>query len=395
MKIAHLCAYTWEIGGPAKVIYDHAAVAVTEGHAVDILSPFTEGETPYPTPAGANLHLFARTNPLSRFFREFSWPLFGWLRKNIGQYDVVHCHGLWHWASLAPFLVHSPNVVKVVTVHGVLDPWVYAKSRLKKRLMDVLAQHHFLQRANLIHVITEEERTHVQQYLGQPHPNIVCIPNGIHLADFAQLPPKGTFRQAFDIPEEKKLVLFMSRLNVKKGLDLLLPAFRDYVRKDAGAVLVLAGPDDGYAHTARDFIQENGLDNHIRMVGMLTGERKLAALADADLFTLPSYSEGFSMVCLEAMAARTPALLSDRVGFAEAIRAYDAAELIELTPEGVLNGLRSLLANPARRETIGQNGQRLVREQYSIDKLSRQLLHQYQAARSRLLSQRPPGISSQ
>ncbi|KAB7730158.1 glycosyltransferase [Rudanella paleaurantiibacter] len=379
MKIAHICAYSWEIGGPPKVIYDHTEVALAEGHQVDILSPYSEGETPYPVPEGGRLLRFKRTAPISRVFREFSWPLFSYLRAHLREYDVVHCHGLWHWGALAPFMIDSPGVVKVVTVHGVLDRWAYAQSRWKKQLVDTLAQKRFLQQADLIHVITEEEREDVNHYLGTTHPNIVLIPNGVKVRDFAEMPAKDTFRHEFNIKKEQKIVLFMSRLNAKKGLDLLLPAFRQYAQQNDDAVLVLAGPDDGYAQTARQFISQYGLDDRIRMVGMIKGDLKKAALADATLFTLPSYSEGFSMACLEAMAAGTPSLLSDRVGFGESIRAYDAAQLIELTPEGVLSGLQVLLSDESRRDTVRQNARRLVTEKYDIDRLSRQLLNEYAA----------------
>ncbi|MCY7359490.1 MAG: glycosyltransferase [Rudanella sp.] len=377
MRIAHICAYAWEVGGPSKVIYDHTAIALSEGHQVDILSPYSDDDTPYPVPEGGHLLRFRRTTPISRGFREFSWPLYRYLRRHIGEYDVIHCHGLWHWASIAPFMIHSPDVAKVVTVHGVLDRWVYAQHRWKKRLMDVLVQHRFLQRADLIHVITTEEQADVERYLGRPHPNIVCIPNGIKLSDFEDMPPVGTYRRAIGIRENQKIVLFMSRLNAKKGLDLLLPAFRQYIHDQSDAVLILAGSDDGYSHVVQQFIQQHQLQDNVRMVGMLTGQHKMAALTDADLFTLPSYSEGFSIACLEAMAAGTPTLLSDRVGFSEAIREYDASQLIQLTPESLLEGLKTLLNTPARRETIRQNAKRLVSEQYDINELSLRLLDQY------------------
>ena len=71
MRILNICAYTWEAGGPSKVIFDHTQVALRYGHRVDILSPITAGETPYPVPTGARLILCPRTPVVSRFFREF------------------------------------------------------------------------------------------------------------------------------------------------------------------------------------------------------------------------------------------------------------------------------------------------------------------------------------
>lgn len=376
MQILHICAYTWEAGGPAKVIYDHAQVALRHGHSVTILSPVSPGEQPYVLPDGARLVLCRRTPGISRFFREFSGELYRYLQRHLSEYDVVHCHGLWHFGTLAPFWLDR-RVAKVVTPHGVLEPWAYAHHGWKKRLMDALMQKAYLRRADLIQALSTDEQTDILRYVGHHPSHVAVIPNGIRLADFARPPAAGTFRQRFGLPADHQIVLFMSRLNGKKGLDLLLPAFRDYQRAHPATVLVLAGPDDGYGATARQFIQQHGLDQSIRLVGMLTGDDKRAALADADVFTLPSYSEGFSMAVLEAMAAGTPALVSDRVGFGDVIRETNAAVLTDLTADGVRAGLTALLGDAALRQRVRQNATALVRARYDLDIVANQLLNAY------------------
>jgi glycosyltransferase involved in cell wall biosynthesis len=377
MRILDICAYTWQAGGPPKIIFDHTQVALRYGHQVDILSPYSPGETPYPVPEGARLILCKRTPVISRFFREVSGELYQYLKKHIHEYDIVHCHGLWHFGTLAPFMLDS-RVPKAITIHGVLDRWAYNNNNWKKNIIDKLAQKAFLRRASLVQINNTDEREDLLRYLGEQHPNVVIIPNGVKMSDFIQLPPKGTFRQKFTIPVDKKLVLFMSRLNSKKGLDLLLPAFRDYIKDNPNAVLVLAGSDDGYEATARAFVEQHDLGDSIRLVGILTGDDKKSALADADLFTLPSYSEGFSMAVLEAMAAGVPSLVSDRVGFGEAIREHEAAGLVELNPESVRAGLERMLSNDALRHQMSQNATNLLRTQYDIDIVAKRLLDAYE-----------------
>ncbi|SOD83244.1 glycosyltransferase [Spirosoma fluviale] len=377
MRILNICAYTWQSGGPPKIIFDHTEVVLRYGHQVDILSPVSPGEKPYPVPTGARLILCQRTPVISKFFREFSIELYQYLRKHAHEYDIIHCHGLWHFGTLAPFMIDR-TVAKVITIHGVLDRWVYAHNNWKKQLMDSLAQKTYLQRADLVQINNTDEQQDVLRYLGHTHPNIVIIPNGVKMSDFVTLPPKGTFRRKFSLPTDKKLVLFMSRLNAKKGLDLLLPGFREYVRQHPDTVLALAGPDDGYEATTRQFIEQNNLSDSIRMVGMLTGDDKKAALADADLFTLPSYSEGFSMAVLEAMAAGTPTLVSDRVGFGDVIREHKAAGVLaSLTAESVTEGLAELLGNEQLRQEMARNATALLKKQYDIDVVAKQLLDEY------------------
>ncbi len=376
MRILHICAYTWSTGGPPKVIYDHAEVAIRHGHAVTIASPLSPGEEVYPAPAGAEVLTFARTEPVSRFFREFSIDLHRYLRKHLSQFDIIHCHGLWHYGALAPFFLDR-RVAKVVTIHGVLDRWALRQGYWKKWLMSSLFQKRYLRRADLIHLISPDEEADLVLHLGYDHPRVVLIPNGVRVSEFAELPVTGTFRRTFSLPENRKLVLFMSRLNRKKGLDLLLPAFRQYCREHTDAVLILAGPDDGYEAQARAFIDEHNLSASVRLVGMLTGDLKKAALADASVFVLPSYSEGLSIAVLEALAAGTPVLVSDRVGFGDVLQQRQAAFTVGLNVDSIQQGLATLLQNGLLRERLAANGRRLVREEYAIDIVAERLLAEY------------------
>ena len=376
MRILNICAYTWEIGGPARIIYDHTTVALKHGHSVTILSPAAPNDKIYPVPEGARVIVCQRTLPISRFFPEFSWEAWQYLRKNLNQYDVVHCHGIWHFGSVAPFLLSS-KVAKAVTIHGLLDEWALAQGYWKKRLFSALFQKRFLKRAQLIQINNHDEQADLRHYLGFQHPNIAIIPNGMALDELADLPPKNTFRETFNISIEPKLVLFMGRLNVKKGLDLLLPAFQKYTQKYADALLIIAGPDDGYQAQTEQFIQENNLQDHIKIVGMLTGEQKKAALAAATIFALPSYSEGFSIAALEAMTAGVPALVSKRIGFDGTVAQYEAAHEAPLTVEGVEEGLEKLLQNPEYCQTLRQNARRMVEELYDIEKVAGRLLEEF------------------
>ncbi|GAA4463452.1 glycosyltransferase [Nibrella saemangeumensis] len=376
MRILNICAYTWSIGGPPKIIYDHTKVAIARGHQVDILSPMSPGDEIYPVPEGARVIPCLRNPPVSNYFKEFSVELYRYLKQHIHEYDIIHCHGIWHFGSVAPFLIDR-TVPKVITIHGLLDRWTYRVGYWKKQLMSFVLQKRLVERADLVQINNTDEEQDLLRYLGHRHPNTVIIPNGIPLQDFAVLPPKGSFRQQYGIPADKKMVLFMSRLNRKKGLDLLLPAFHRYTRDYTDAVLVLAGPDDGYQAATNAYIADHGLQDRIIRVGMITGDTKKAALADANIFVLPSYSEGFSMAVLETMAAGLPALLSDRVGFGEVIRQRKAACLVELNTDSVYAGLKELLHNDAYREQVRQNALNLVREQYDIEVVAGRLLDEY------------------
>ncbi|MEZ4901127.1 MAG: glycosyltransferase [Spirosomataceae bacterium] len=377
MRILNICAYTWAIGGPARIIYDHTTVVLKQGHQVDILSPVAPNDVIYPVPAGAKVIVCKRTTPISRFFPEFSIDAWQYLRAHIHEYDVVHCHGIWHFGSVAPFLFKN-NTPKAITIHGLLDKWAIAHGLWKKKIFSTLFQKRFLKQAKLIQINNHDELNDLRKYLGFQHPNVAIIPNGMQLEELSQLPLKGTFREKYNLPKDKKIVLFMGRLNIKKGLDLLLPAFQKYADQYDDTLLILAGPDDGYQSETERFITENNLQNQTKMVGMLTGEDKKAALADATIFALPSYSEGFSIAALEAMTAGVPALVSDRIGFDGTVAAYQAAHEVPLEVEGVYQGLLKMLQEPDYCETIRQNAKKMVWELYDIEKVATRLVNEFE-----------------
>ena len=380
MRILNICAYTREIGGPARIIYDHTTEVLKQGHQVDILSPMTPGDEMYPAPEGARLFPVARTTPVSNIYREFSIEMYRFLRHHIHEYDVIHMHGIWHFGSLVPFLIPN-NAVKVITIHGLLDKWAVAHHKWKKDIVTLLYQKKILGKADLIQINNTDEEADVIRYLGYRPKNMVIVPNGMKLSEYSNLPAKGSFRAKHGVAADGQVVLFMGRLNIKKGLDLLLPAFKQVEKQLPKATLFLAGGDDGYQQETEDFIIKNNLQNRIKLVGLLTDTAKKEALADADLFVLPSYSEGFSIAVLEAMTSKVPTIVSDRVGFGDYIKRHDAAFLTPLTSDGVAGGLLKILQDKAYAQDLANRAYKMVTENFDIRNVANQLLEEYKKVR--------------
>jgi len=375
MRILHICAYTWAIGGPAKMIYDHTSVHAAQGEQITILTPVSDDDVIYDTAPGVRV-IPVKRHWFSRFFPEFSPALYQYLREHGNAYDLIHVHGLWHFGSIAPYLLNL-RPPKVMTIHGLLDQWAIRHGYWKKRLMTWLVQKKNVEKTQLIHINNTSEKQDLQNYLGYQRSNVVIIPNGLRPADFRNLPPKGAFRQRFGIAADQRVILFLSRINVKKGLDLLLPAFERLLQTHPNTVLALVGPDDGYKSEVEQFVQEHDLKNRVILTGLLTGEDKLTAFADADVFALPTYSESFAIAALEAMASGVPALLTEHVGFGDYIRSYQSAQLCETTVDSVHNGLTYLLDHPAEAATMARNARRMIDEVCDIHVLANQLLDAY------------------
>jgi glycosyltransferase involved in cell wall biosynthesis len=375
MKILHICAYTWDMGGPPKVIYDNAAIQVANGAEVTILTPISEGQKLYPAPDGVNV-VACKRHKLARFWTEFSPELYTWLKNNGDTFDILHLHGIWHFGSVAPFLL-GLKASKCITIHGLLRPWAYRNGYWKKLIFKWLFQKKALLNAEMIHVYSKEEYHDVMEFLGESHPNVVIIPNGIEIEPFENLTSKTYFQTSLGFPKNKKIILFLGRIDFTKGLDLLLPAIQKLSSERSDFILVLAGPDSGYLDFTNTFIKQNRAEDYIKWIGMKTGSEKLEAFAGADIFVLPSHTEAFSIAALEGLMSGTPSVFSDKVGFAEEIIETESAIIVDLDVDSIKNAINRLLSDEEEGKRIAKNGQHLVRTQYDIRVVGKRIMNEF------------------
>jgi poly(glycerol-phosphate) alpha-glucosyltransferase len=364
-----------EASGVTRIMCDLAAALERQHGSVTVYAALQNG-----TPTGAHL-----LRPPSRFVAEpgnwlggLSWSpnLRRIIERDIGSFDVVHSHSLWmlpnHYASAA---AHSRGKPVVFTAHGVFEPWAMARSSWKKRPVAWWWQNRDLHQAACIHVNSEPEVAGVRTY-GLRNP-VAIVPNGVDLAAFNNLPPRTALAERFPHLAGRKIILFLSRLHPKKGLAHLLTAWKSVAQEERDWHLVIAGRDDGAESATRAAIDSMQLQKSVTLTGVLEGGDKLAAFSAADVFVLPSFSEGFSMAILEAMAARLPVMLTPGCNFPQAVRAGAA---IEVQPDAsdTQRGLRQLIdMNDTDRRAMGQRGRALVESHYSWDALASQMMQLY------------------
>jgi glycosyltransferase involved in cell wall biosynthesis len=298
------------------------------------------------------------------------------LREGIRDADVVNNHSVWMLPnSYSSRIAGSTNKPVVITAHGTLERWALDRSRWKKRLVGRLFQDHDLHAADCLHVNSRQEIEGVRAY-GIKCP-VAVIPNGLHLPDFEPLPPQDVFREAFPETRDKKIALFMARLHVKKGLDHVLCAWSRVHKRFPDWHLVIAGPDCGFGRQARQRVKEFALDRTVTFTRNLQGDLRLAALAAGEVFVHPSFSEGFSMAVLEALACRLPVLITPGCNFPEAV---DAGAAIEVSPDtqGTEAGIVELLSlSDLERKAMGERGRMLVDAAYTWDGVAQQMLDLY------------------
>ena len=324
---------------------------------------------------GVEIRVFAQGAPRAL---ATSWPLAAALDQAVAAADVVHIHSLFlfHvWAAARACRRHGKPYL--LRPHGTLDPFIRRRRRLEKRLLGVVFQDRAIREAAALHWTAAEEGV-----LAAPATfgaRGVVIPNGLDLAAYARLPEPGGLRRRLPETEGRRIVLFLSRLNFKKGLDLLIPAFARVAAREPDLHLVVAGPDDGMGDAARDWAAANGIADRVSFPGLLSGEAKLEAFRDSACFALPSYSENFGIAVIEAMACGLPVLISDKVNIWREIVAADAGRVATTDIAAVAEGLGTLLADPEAAAAMGARARRFVAAHYDWDEIAVRLEAVYRA----------------
>jgi len=361
-----------ETNGVTRILCDLANAMVREGTPVTVYTASCKGGTPAK-------HLLMP--PAKCVWTTGKWlgalsyapKLRHLIDQAMPDSDVVHTHSLWmlpnHYASKSAYRYKKPVVF---TAHGIFEPWALRRSYWKKRPVAWWWQDRDLHQAACIHVNSHQEIAGVKQY-GLKNP-IAVVPNGVDLSPFNQMPARDAFRESFPQLHGKRVALFLSRLHPKKGLAHLIQAWKRVAADHADWHLLLAGPDNGYEAESRRAVADLMLQNSVTFTGPLQGRRKIEAYATADVFVLPSFSEGFAMAILEAMAASLPVLITPGCNFSEVLKA-NAGVIVNPTVASTEVGLRTLMEmSDQQRKEMGLRGRRLIEQSYTWEIIARQMI---------------------
>ncbi|HMB04432.1 MAG TPA: glycosyltransferase [Isosphaeraceae bacterium] len=290
--------------------------------------------------------------------------------------EVVHLHGLWQGHTRrGARAARGARVPYLITAHGMAEPWALRHKYWKKKLYTALVEGKNLRHASGLHALSRPEIAHLRALA--PRTPICFIPNGVDLRPFERLPGRAVLESEFPALAGKFVLLFFGRLHAKKGLDLLARAMASLGHDFPDLHLLLAGNDDGALAPFLNRVAADGLRSRVTWVGHVSGERARQVWGAADAFILPSYSEGFSMAILEALASRLPAVITTACHFPELADASGAI-VVRPTAEGVTRGIRDLLErSPAQRAELARNGRDLVERAYTWDRQARRLAAVY------------------
>jgi glycosyltransferase involved in cell wall biosynthesis len=390
MHIVHVIgSIAPRLGGPSKAVLEMSGALAARGHDVDIVtttladrgswSPIRLSERVEVVETGRRL---ARDGFCVTYCRPV-WPT-RWatsvemshvLRALIPKADVVHIHSLYLFPTLvASRLARLHGVPYLLRPHGSLDPYIRRRHRLLKVLYHAVVEDSALRGAAGIHFTTEEERQLAASAL-PPAVKSYVIPLGVDVAEFDELPNGSSVRQGLNLDRDAVLGLFLGRLNHKKGLDLLAPAFIQLCARLPNARLIVAGPDDD--GLGRQFLaqcERGGVGDRVRLFGFLDRAQIKRMFAAADFWVLPSYSENFGISVVEAMAARLPVVITDRVNIWRSVRGAGAGVVTKAEVNSVSEGMLRVASQGAEaRAVMGQRGRALCESEFSWQAVAQQL----------------------
>jgi len=382
MKVLHVTPTyvpAWRYGGPIRSVHGLCKALAAQGVSVDVATTTVDGpatlEVPVDRPVeldGVKVRYFH-----SPFLRRLYWSpgLAGFVRDHLAEYDLVHLHSIYLWPTgFAARAARSRRLPYVLSPRGMLvDELIRRRNRWLKTAWINFFERRNLREAAMVHFTSEMEAADAAR-LGVEWRAHCIVPNGV---DVESDPPPARNPAPLQNPfGGEPYVIFLGRLTWKKGLDRLIAA----ITQVAGARLLLVGNDeDGYAQTLGKLIAREGVAERVKFAGPVTGAAKDELLRRAALLVLPSYSENFGNVVLEAMSEGCPVVVTREVGAAPIVEQSGAGLVADGEPSVLAAAIQRLLGDPGLRSRMGLRGRDTVKASYAWPAIAAQMKAQYEA----------------
>ncbi len=279
--------------------------------------------------------------------------------------SLLHSHGLYMYSSkVATDLARTSDFKLMVHVHGILEPWILRRSVWKKAVANTLFENYKYQKARFWRALTPKEADQIREYGVKGE--VVTLPNGVDITSIRQYQQSlGT-----EAVSGEKTLLFLGRLHEKKGLIPFLKAWCSIPPEQRNEwKLQIAGPDDGI-RTQLESICKG--DSGVSFEGSVFGAGKYELYQKCTAFVLPSFSEGFSMSVLEAMAFGKTVWITEECNFHEAYD-FGACHLSSDPSSWRSELLRFFQINEQELAQRGAELQQLLLRKYTWDKVVHQI----------------------
>lgn len=355
----HSVVYTTDTGGPSGRISPEETPVIRAGVEVYYFRNLS------------NWLAYAIPLPVPLKFRKM-------INEHISDFDAVHIHGYPHLlAFLTARAAREQSVPYLLSPHGSVNLPEGVSEGFLRRMFERSVGEFILSNAKTVIALTEDE----ERRLWEAFPSIQSvkqIPNGIEMEAVSVKEAEAVrFRERHGL-EDTVLVMFVGRITYKKGINIIWEVAE---RFDAMTIegqpvhFGFVGPDDGMRDELDEYVAEASLGN-VSILGYLSEDEKNSALNAADLFILPSYSEGQPISALEACAAGTPVVISEQCSIPEVVQ-YDAGQVISPTVDELESSLRVLLNDKPLREQCSKNAEEMVNQEFRWESVVEELITHY------------------
>ncbi|MDJ0697823.1 hormogonium polysaccharide biosynthesis glycosyltransferase HpsP [Mastigocoleus sp. MO_188.B34] len=378
-------------GGPSQMILGLAPALAQQGIRVTVITTNSNGDTGQETlevPLNQVIEqdgyqiIYFKCAPFRRY--KFSIDLFRWLNRHAHEFDLAHIHALFSpISSIAATICRRHKLPYILRPLGTLDPADLQKKRKLKQLYAAVLESPNLANAAAVH-FTSEQEAKVSERFGRVTKDLI-LPLGVakleeKYSEVIHYDRKQIILDKYNIYGDFPLILFMSRIDPKKGLDVLIPALEKLLSENFKFHFVLAGTNPqnlSYEQKIKKQIEASELKNCTTITGFVTGELKSVLLQAADLFVLPSYYENFGIAVAEAMVVGTPVAISDQVHISSEVRDSKSGWVCEVSVQALANILREALRKPEERQYRGLQAQQYALQHYSWDAIASKIIMKY------------------
>jgi glycosyltransferase involved in cell wall biosynthesis len=371
MKVLHVMPSIHpRLGGPSSVIIPMMSSLFELGIEVHLATTVSRG---LPTPKTPFPVTLCQPLPFSR--KEFipSFELFSWLKKNIKDFDLVHCHFLFTFSTTAAaWLCRKNKVPYIIRPLGHYAPWSLDQHSIKKQLYLSAIEKKTLAGASAFHATSVGEAEALRQLL--PSPRVVTIPLGVSHSDFPNEQEQDSYSGSF-------VILVLGRIHPKKRIELLLKSLKHYKSINNVRIKVLLAGDGNteYLDSLKALAGEISDPLSVDFLGYVEGATKARLLRRADLAICLSHHENFAVAVAESIAVGCPVVVTEGVQIAPLIERYQCGKVVEDNEAAVVEAVRYYTCNPDLRKEHGRNGAKLALDEFSWPKIGAQLEAAYRS----------------
>jgi glycosyltransferase involved in cell wall biosynthesis len=327
-------------GGPIRGMLNINSTYIKQGIDLDILC-FDKDAPSFDLPHNVNI---ITLKVLNFFNYNYCKSLTSWLEKNAKNYYRIFIHGLWQNHSFHSMAVlNKLNIQYSIFPHGMLDPWAIRNSffkRIKKTIYFYLFEYYVLKNALFVIFTCEEECRLAKTSFKfiKFNPKVIRYGMSHPPKEFAK---SDLLFKTYPMAKKRKIILFLGRVDRKKGLDLLIRAFAILYKNSDEFVLLVAGSGDfAYTEELKNLSASLGISEKVIWMGMIHDELKWSTFYSSDIFCLPSHQENFGIAIIESLAAGLPVLISNKVNIFSEISKDKAGIIFEDNLEGTLNAIK-------------------------------------------------------